>query len=71
MYPTDADGITNSVAPDKTVSLGVCTVCPDLFVRKFRISTLVGMSLLVTGLGSLLDRLTDQLNITLIVLTEQ
>ena len=35
MSPNDADGMANSVDPDQTVPL-VCTVCPDLSVRKLR-----------------------------------
>ena len=43
MCPNDAEGIANSVDPDQTAPLGafsrssliwVCTVCPDLSVRK-------------------------------------
>ena len=40
MYPKDAEGIANSVDPDQTAPLGlilVCTVRPDLSVRKHRI----------------------------------
>ena len=37
MHPKDADGIANSVDPDQTAPLiWVCTVCPDLSVRKLR-----------------------------------
>ena len=40
MHPKDAEGIANSVDPDQTAPLGgliwVCTVCPDLSVRKLR-----------------------------------
>ena len=39
MHPNDADGMANSVDPDQTAPLGVCTVCPDLSVRKLRIIT--------------------------------
>ena len=40
MHPKDADGIANSVDPDQTAPLiQVCTVCPDLSVRKLRIIT--------------------------------
>ena len=51
MSPNDADGMANSVDPDQTAPLGaadcssrssliwVCTVCPDLSVRKLRIIT--------------------------------
>ena len=39
-----ANGIANSEDPDKTAPrsslIWVCTVCPDLSVRKFRIKTL-------------------------------
>ena len=35
MRPKDAEGIANSVDPDHTARLlWVCTVCPDLSVRK-------------------------------------
>ena len=37
MSPNDADGMANSVDPDQAASLiWVCTVCPDLSVRKLR-----------------------------------
>ena len=38
MHPKDADGLANSVDPDQTRSslIWVCTVCPDLSVRKLR-----------------------------------
>ena len=38
MHPKDAEGIANSVDPDQTRSslIWVCTVCPDLSVRKLR-----------------------------------
>ena len=37
MHPNDAEGIANSVDPDQTAPLiWVCTVCPDLSVRKLR-----------------------------------
>ena len=37
MQPKDAEEIANSVDPDQTASLiWVCTVCPDLSVRKLR-----------------------------------
>ena len=42
MSPKDADGIANSVDPDQTPQSSlilVCTVCPDLYVRKLRIIT--------------------------------
>ena len=35
MHPKDAEGIANSVDPDQT-AIWVCTVCPDLSVRKLR-----------------------------------
>ena len=45
MPPKDADGIANSEDPDQTAPLGgliwVCTVCPDLFVQKLMIITVV------------------------------
>ena len=42
MHPKDAEGIANSVDPDQTAPLiWVCTVCPDLSVRKLRIITVV------------------------------
>ena len=49
MSPNDADGMANSVDPDQTMSslIWVCTVCPDLSVRKLRIITVV-----VKGVGS-------------------
>ena len=39
MHPKDAAGIANSVDPDQTAPslIWVCTVCPYLSVRKFRI----------------------------------
>ena len=40
MPPKDgADGIANSVDPDQSSLIGVCTVCTDLSVRKLRIIT--------------------------------
>ena len=40
MHPKDAEGIANSVDPDQTAPyeslIWVCTVCPDLSVRKLR-----------------------------------
>ena len=42
MHPKDADGIANSVDPDQTARsslIWVCTVCPDLSVRKLSIIT--------------------------------
>ena len=43
MHPKDAEGIANSVDPDQTALLiWVCTVCPDLSVRKLRIITVIG-----------------------------
>ena len=40
MHPKDAEGIANSVDPDQTAPRSslilVCTVCPDLSVRKLR-----------------------------------
>ena len=42
MCPKDAEGIANSVDPDQTAPLiWVCTVCPDLSVRKLRIITVL------------------------------
>ena len=40
MSPKDADGMANSVDPDQTAQeslISVCTVCPDLTVRKLKI----------------------------------
>ena len=37
MLLKDADGIANSVDPDQTALIWVCTVCPGLSVRKLRI----------------------------------
>ena len=40
MRPGDAEGIANRVCPDQTALLiWVCTVCPDLYIRRLRIST--------------------------------
>ena len=40
MHPKDAEGTANSVDPDQTVPksslIWVCTVCPDLSLRKLR-----------------------------------
>ena len=38
MSPNNADGMANSVDPDQTAQsvIWVCTVCPDLSVRKLR-----------------------------------
>ena len=41
MHPTDAAGIANSVDPDHSSLIWVCTVCPDLSVRKHRIIRVV------------------------------
>ena len=45
MHPKDAEGITDRVDPDQTAPLGaliwVCTVCPDLSVRKLRNITVI------------------------------
>ena len=42
MHPKDAEGIANSVDPDQTEqSIWVCTVCPDLSVRKLRNITVI------------------------------
>ena len=49
MSPNDADGMANGVDPDQTAPLGgsgIYTVCPDLFVQKFRII----MVILIKGL---------------------
>ena len=37
MRPKDAEGTANSVDPDQTVPIWICTVCPNLSVRKLRI----------------------------------
>ena len=43
--PNDADGMANSVDPDQTATLiWVCTVCPDLSVRKLRNITVIRFS---------------------------
>ena len=39
MSLNDADGMANSVDPDQT-AIWVCTVCPDIAVRKLRIITI-------------------------------
>ena len=39
MSPNDADGISNSVDPDQTSLIWVCTVCPGISFRKLRIIT--------------------------------
>ena len=40
MHPKDAEGIANSVDPDQTAPrsrlIWVCTVCPDMSIRKLR-----------------------------------
>ena len=36
MSPNDAEGMANSVDPDQTALIWVCTVCPDLSVQKLR-----------------------------------
>ena len=41
MRPKDAEGIANSVDPDQTALIWVCTVCPGLCVRKLRIITVM------------------------------
>ena len=41
MSPKDADGIANSVVPDQSSLIWVCTVCPDLSVRRLRIITVL------------------------------
>ena len=40
IHPKDAEGIANSVDPDQSL-IWVCTVCPDLSVRKLRKITVV------------------------------
>ena len=67
MHPKDADGTANRVDPDQTAPLGdliwVCTVCPDLSVRKLRIITVV-IKVFFVGydsggwLGYMLEKLT-------------
>ena len=48
MHPKNAEGIANSVDPDYTAPLiWVCTVCPDLSVRKLRNITVVVLIMLV------------------------
>ena len=39
MLPKNAEGIANSVDPDQTARLWVCTVYPDVYVRKLMIIT--------------------------------
>ena len=42
MHPKDAEGIANSVDLDQTAPpIWVCTVCPDLSVRKLRKITVI------------------------------
>ena len=36
MHPKDAEGIANSVDPDQTAPIWICTVCQDLSVQKLR-----------------------------------
>ena len=43
MNPNNAEGIANSVDPDQTAPLWVCTVCPGISVRKLRIITVLYM----------------------------
>ena len=44
MHPKDAAGIANSIDPDQSSLIWVCTVCPDLPVRKLRIITVITKS---------------------------
>ena len=48
MSPNDADGMANNVDPDQTRSslIWVCTVCPGISVRKFR---MIMVSLFLTA----------------------
>ena len=39
--PNDADGMANSVDPDRSILIWVCTVCPGISVRKLRIITVI------------------------------
>ena len=39
MSPNDADGMANSVDPDQTALIWICTVCPGISVQKLRIIT--------------------------------
>ena len=41
MSPNDADGMANSVDPDQTAPIWVCTVCSRISVRKLRIITVI------------------------------
>ena len=41
MHPKDAEEIANSVDPDQSSLIWVCTVCPGLSVRNLRIITVV------------------------------
>ena len=49
MCPNDADGMANSVDPDQTAPrsslIWVCTVYPDISVRKLRIITVACFSI--------------------------
>ena len=44
MSPNNADGMANSVDPDQTALIWVCTVCPGISVRKLRIITVISVS---------------------------
>ena len=48
MHLKDAEGIANSVDPDQTSLIWVCTVCPDLSVRKLRNITVSTTVTLIT-----------------------
>ena len=40
MHPKDAEGIANSIDPDRRSLIWVCTVYQDLSIRKLRIITI-------------------------------
>ena len=44
MSPNDADGMANSVDPDQTALIWVCTVCPGLSVQKLWLITVCAFS---------------------------
>ena len=41
MHPKDAEGIADSVDPDQSSLIWVCTVCQNLSAQKFRIITVL------------------------------
>ena len=48
MSPNDAEGMANSVDPDWSSLIWVCTVCPGISVRKLRIISVTKLCLLIT-----------------------